>query len=162
MFNWVLTYLNTFKLLEGRRIMGTIVTTYAIYTVVSLALTFWVARTLQHNGEIFLVEVFDGEKEMAKAVNHLLVVGFWLINIGYIALALKVTGDVIDARDGFEALAVKLGGVALVLGFMHFFNLFVLTRIRRNRRIAHQTRPIPPLPPMGFPFAQRGPVPQVR
>ncbi len=141
--------------------MGTIVITYAIYTVVSLALTFWVARTLQRNGEVFLVEVFDGEKEMAKAVNHLLVVGFWLINIGYISLALKVSGDVVDAREGFEALAVKLGGVALVLGVMHFFNLFVLTRMRRNRRTANQLRPIPPQPPMGYPFLQHGPAPQV-
>lgn len=117
--------------------MITVFVTYAIYTAVSLALTFWVARTLYRNGTHFLVDVFDGDDTMAGAVNHLLVVGFWLINIGYIALTLKVTGDV-DAREGFEVLAAKLGGVALVLGAMHMFNLFVLAKMRRNRREANR------------------------
>ena len=68
--------------------MDQIVVTYLTYVAISIGLTAWVARTLFRNGSLFLLDVFGGDERMAKAVNHLLVVGFWLINLGYIALAL--------------------------------------------------------------------------
>lgn len=108
----------------------TIVTTYLIYIVLSIALTVWVAQTLFKNGRIFLVDVFHGNEALADSVNHLLVVGFYLINLGYVSLALKIGDDVQGARQGIEALAGKMGLVLLVLGAMHFFNLYLFSRIR--------------------------------
>jgi len=128
--------------------MNAIVVTYLTYVAISIGLTGWVARTLFRNGALFLLDVFGGDERMAKAVNHLLVVGFWLINLGYIALALRIGGEVADARAGIEALATKLGGVLLVLGIMHFSNLFVLSRMRRRNRRDHA--PVPPIAPTAF------------
>ena len=65
-----------------------IVISYIVYLVISVTLTIWVARTLHKNGAIFLVDAFHGNRELAASVNHLLVVGFYLINIGFVALAL--------------------------------------------------------------------------
>src|SRR5262249_23199559 len=62
----------------------TIVVTYLIYLLISVALTVWVARTLHKRGAIFLVDAFHGNAELAASVNHLLVVGFYLINIGFV------------------------------------------------------------------------------
>ncbi len=107
-----------------------IVVTYALYLVISIALTVWVARTLFKSGRIFLVDVFHGNEALADSVNHLLVVGFYLINLGYVSLALKIDAPVGDARQSIEALASKVGLVLLVLGAMHFFNLFLFSRIR--------------------------------
>lgn len=105
-----------------------IVTTYAVYLVLSIALTIWVARTLFRSGRVFLVDVFKGDQAIADSVNQLLVVGFYLINLGYISLMLKISDPVTDARQGIEALAAKMGLVLLVLGGMHFFNLFLFSR----------------------------------
>lgn len=107
-----------------------IVVTYVVYLLISIALTVWVARTLFKNGRIFLVDVFHGNEPLADSVNHLLVVGFYLINLGYVSLALKIETPVEDARQSIEALASKVGLVLLVLGAMHFFNLFLFSRIR--------------------------------
>src|SRR5215218_6174619 len=109
-----------------------VVVTYGLYLAISICLTIWVARTLFHNGRIFLVDVFHGNESLADSVNHLLVVGFYLINFGYVTLALKIGYDVETAREGIEALSWKVGLVLLVLGAMHFFNLIVFTRIRRH------------------------------
>ena len=128
--------------------MNQIVVTYLTYVAISIGLTGWVARTLFRNGSLFLLDVFGGDERMAKAVNHLLVVGFWLINLGYIALALRIGGEVPDARAGIEALATKLGGVLLVLGLMHFGNLLVLSRMRRRNRRDHA--PVPPVAPTAY------------
>src|ERR1041385_1925941 len=72
----------------------TIVVTYLAYLLVSVTLTIWVARTLHKRGAIYLVDAFHGNAELAASVNHLLVVGFYLINIGFVTLALKSTAQV--------------------------------------------------------------------
>src|SRR5246500_2576853 len=108
------------------------VQTYAAYLVASLAITVWVARTLHRNGRIFLVDAFLGNEELADSVNHLLVVGFYLINIGYVSLALKVAAGPADVQQVFELLSTKVGVVLLVLGGMHFFNLYVFAKMRKR------------------------------
>src|ERR671939_1701189 len=111
-----------------------IVFTYLSYVAISVALTVWVARTLHKNGRVFLVDVFRGNESLADSVNHLLVVGFYLINFGYVSLALKIGYEVESLREGIEALSWKVGLVLVVLGAMHLFNVYVFSRIRRRPR----------------------------
>lgn len=122
--------------------MNWIITTYITYLAISVALTIWVARTLHKNGRIFLVDSFVGNEKLADSVNHLLVVGFYLINVGYVTLALKYGVAAVDAKEALESLSTKVGLVLLVLGLMHFFNLFVFTRMRR-RAMNHRPPPMP-------------------
>ncbi len=120
------------------------ITTYLVYLAISIALTIWVAHTLHKNGRIFLVDVFHGNEPLADSVNHLLVVGFYLINFGYVSLALKLGYDVANAKEGIEALSVKVGWVLLVLGAMHFFNLFIFSRMRRRAVLRNAPPPVTP------------------
>ena len=119
--------------------MEPIVITYATYIVISIFLTVWVARTLHKNGRVFLVEVFGGDEGLADSVNHLLVVGFYLINLGYVTLALKIGDQIEGTQQGIEALSYKIGLVLLVLGGMHFFNLLIFQRIHRRPRFMRKT-----------------------
>jgi hypothetical protein len=127
--------------------MNVVVYSYLLYLAISIALTVWVAHTLHKNGRIFLVDVFHGNEPLADSVNHLLVVGFYLINFGYVSLALKLGYDVRSAREAIEALSWKIGMVLVVLGGMHFFNLFVFSRMRRRSSLADTP---PPVAPDGF------------
>jgi hypothetical protein len=121
-----------------------VIWTYLLYLGVSVALTVWVAKTLHKNGRIFLVDSFLGNEGLADSVNHLLVVGFYLVNIGFVTLALKYGDKAVDAQTGLEILSSKVGLVLVVLGIMHFFNLFVFSNMRRRAR-----KPAaPPLPPV--------------
>jgi hypothetical protein len=124
--------------------MNTIVITYLIYLAISIGLTIWVAQTLFKNGRVFLVDVFHGNEALADSVNHLLVVGFYLINLGYVSLALKLGYNVESAQDGIEALSWKIGLVLVVLGGMHFFNLFIFSRIRRRSVLPDAPPPVMP------------------
>src|SRR5687768_10240195 len=108
------------------------ITTYLVYLAISIALTIWVARTLHKGGRVFLVDVFHGNESLAESVNHLLVVGFYLINLGYVTLALRVNGEVATAQGSVEALSRKIGLVLLVLGGMHFANLYAFSYLRRR------------------------------
>src|SRR4051794_18256061 len=112
-----------------------IVICYIVYLALSLIATVWVGRTLQRSGRPFLVDAFHGNAEMADSVNHLLVVGFYLINIGYVTLALRSTVQVPDERASIELVCDKLGLVLIVLGGMHFFNLYVFNRLRQRGQL---------------------------
>ena len=124
--------------------MNPIVITYLLYLVISIALTVWVAQTLFKNGRLFLVDVFHGNEALADSVNHLLVVGFYLINLGYVSLSLRIGYNVDDTRASIEALSAKVGLVLLVLGAMHFFNLFLFSRIRQRSRLPFVAPPVAP------------------
>lgn len=124
--------------------MNHIVFTYMLYLAISVALTIWVARTLHQNGRVFLVDVFHGNESLADSVNHLLIVGFYLINLGYVSLALKLGYDVANVQGAIEALSWKVGTVLVVLGGMHFFNLYVFSRIRRRSVLAYAPPPVLP------------------
>ncbi len=120
--------------------------TYLAYLGISVALTIWVARTLHKNGRIFLVDSFLGNEPLADSVNHLLVVGFYLVNIGFVTLALKYGDKATDAQTALEILSSKVGLVLVVLGVMHFFNLYVFSKLRR-RGMMHKQAPVPPMIP---------------
>ena len=115
-------------------------TTYFVYLTASIVITVWVARTLHTRGRIFLVTSFHGNERIADAVNDLLVVGFYLINFGYVALALKYGARPSNLLESIEFLATKIGLVMIILGAMHCFNLVVFARISTHRpRRAHRS-----------------------
>jgi hypothetical protein len=129
--------------------MDHLVVTYLAYVLLAVPLTLWVGRTLHRNGRVFLVDVFDGDEQLADAVNHLLVVGFYLVNLGYVSLALKVSYEVASTQTAIEALSLKVGAAALVLGAMHFANLFVLNKLRRRAQSPLSAATRPPVAPDG-------------
>ena len=131
-----------------------LVYTYFAYLIISVAMTIWVARTLHRNGRVFLVDTFLGNRELADSVNHLLVVGFYLINIGFISLALKTAEHPTNLQGSIELLSGKVGHVLLILGGMHFFNLYVFSSMRK--RAIRRSSP-PPIAPDEY---LRAPMPQ--
>lgn len=106
--------------------------TYVLYVTVSAIVTVWVGQSLNRNGRVFLVENFDGQEAIADSVNHLLLVGFYLINIGFVSLALKYGTKPHDIVGAIEFLSTKLGLVVVVLGVMHFFNMHLLVKFRSS------------------------------
>ncbi len=112
--------------------MNYIILLYACYLLITVSLTIWVARTLFKNGKVFLVDIFHGNKELADAVNNLLLVGFYLINIGYAVYTLRIWGYVTDARVLIEMLSLKIGAIILILGCMHFLNMFIFFNLRKR------------------------------
>lgn len=112
--------------------MNHTVLAYLLYLPISIGMTVWVARTLHRNGRVFVVAAFRGNEAMGDAVNHLLVVGFYLINIGFITMTLRFGDKPRDFQEMLEFLSTKLGVVLLVLGVMHFFNMFNFDKMRRK------------------------------
>ncbi len=112
-----------------------IVVYYSLYFFLTVIVTVYVATTLFKNGRMFLIDIFHGDQPLADSVNKLLLVGFYLINIGYAVYTLSITGEVETVRLLIERLSVKLGGIILILGGMHFFNLYVFYSLRKKAKM---------------------------
>ncbi|MEM6581901.1 MAG: hypothetical protein AAF699_11535 [Pseudomonadota bacterium] len=104
--------------------------TYILYIGISIAVTVLVSRTLSKNGEIYLIDGFNGNAELARSVNHMLVVGFYLLNIGFVLLRLQTSAKISGIEAMIVYLSSSIGLVLLVLGAIHFLNMLVIHRFR--------------------------------
>jgi len=104
---------------------------FMAYIVITIGMTIWVAQTLSTNGYIFLVEAFGARADLAQSINHMLVVGFYLINIGFVLLALRYGARPIDLPGAIEYVSTKVGLAMLILGTMHFTLMYVIAKYGR-------------------------------
>ena len=122
-----------------------IITAYCIYLPVSLALTFFVAKSLFKNGRVFMLDIFNGRQEIANATNKLFEIGFYLLNTGFALLILKIkhsaSSPFTNYQDLVETLSYKVGGFSIYLGFMLFLNLMLFFRGKRKAREAQTNVP---------------------
>ena len=103
---------------------------YALYLIISIAMTIWVARVLSKSGEVFLIKCFAQDKELAQSTNRLLVIGFYLVNIGFICF--RLGGWSIDEVNLIPDVGSRVGISILVLGVMHFFNMIMIAKFGRT------------------------------
>jgi len=113
-----------------------ILTGYFIYLPIALTLTFIVSRTLFKNGKIFMLDIFKGREDIASATNHLFETGFYLLNIGFALMILKLDVNKNTYQELVEALSYKIGGFSIYLGIMLFFNLYFFFRGKRKAKEA--------------------------
>jgi uncharacterized membrane protein len=129
--------------------MGALVT-YSLYLAISVSLTVGAGLVLSRSGQVFLRDVFGGDEALAKAVNRLLVVGFYLLMLGFVVLAMRPSGQITGVRQAAGLLSVKVGEVLLVLGALHLANFAIFRRIRRRPATT------PPRPAQQEPAPRRG------
>lgn len=125
---------------------------YFTYLAITVPLTVWVARTLSSNGGVFLQDVFADNTALADAINKMLVVGFYLLNVGFVLLFLRTGEEVTDLPSLMEVVSLKVGVVMVVLGLIHFTNVYVFNSIRR--RVRQESYRTPPLAPQHMTSAQ--------
>lgn len=124
---------------------GYLIAVYLAYGTAAIGLTIWLATTLFRNGTVFLHDVFEDRPALGEAVNRLLVVGFYMLNLGYAFLLLQ---DEVapDAVSAVEVLVHKLGLLLVSLGVIHFVNFLVFWKIRNRAQLASA----PPIAPTTY------------
>jgi hypothetical protein len=105
---------------------------HLIYLSFSVAFTVFVGQTLFRHGRTFLLECFP-LGDTADSVNRLFLVGFYLLNSAFVCIALRFGETATSWESSFEIVANRVGVVALVMGGMHFNNLFWCNLIRQRR-----------------------------
>ena len=118
-----------------------LVIAYWLYLTIAIGLTIWVARTISSNGEVFLVECFGHDAVLARSTNHLLVVGFYLVNLGFIMLTLQFGDEPQSLAGLMRFISGKVGLAVVVLGIMHFTNMRAIASYGRKLADWLQAKP---------------------
>ena len=106
-------------------------TAYLIYLPVVISLTWYVAYVLFKNSRTFMLDIFNGKEEIAASTNTLFKTGFYLLNLGFALVIMKIAAEIFDGQTMLEILSYKIGGFSIYLGLMLFFNLYLFFRGRR-------------------------------
>jgi len=122
---------------------GIVVLHHFIYVLISVSLIIWVGNTLFKDGRVFLVDSFNGNKPLADSVNHLVVVGFYLINFGIVSLFLRYGARPSNIVDFIELMSIKVGVIFLLLGLMHFINLGIFKVVKMTTPMENGSLPDP-------------------
>ena len=117
---------------------------YAVYLPIALFLTFYVSRTLFRNSKIYMLDIFKGRAEIANATNKLFETGFYLLNLGFALMILKINLYNNNYQELVEALSYKVGSFAIYLGVMLFVNLYFFFRGKRKAKENQTPVPQPP------------------
>lgn len=107
---------------------------YFIYLPIALMLTLYVSRTLFKNSKVYMLDIFKGREEIASSTNKLFETGFYLLNIGFALMILRISESLSTYQSLIEVLSYKVGGFSIYLGMMLFLNLYFFFRGKRKTR----------------------------
>lgn len=99
---------------------------YLIYLSVMTFITVIVGFSLFKNGRFFILKQLNGEEELTDFINKILLVGYYLMNLGYCFYLMSQWNSLTGWTELFNSLSGTVGGIVLLLGTMHFINIAIL------------------------------------
>ncbi|MEH0153824.1 hypothetical protein V6R21_06730 [Limibacter armeniacum] len=96
---------------------------FGLYLIVATLTTVLLGKKLYVKGEVFLKSIFSGTPKLVQPINTILLIGFYLVNIGMVLVYFTQEMNLLTVLDIVEFLLTKLGGIYLIIGGMHMFNL---------------------------------------
>jgi hypothetical protein len=124
--------LNVFKYLVEEAAVDAIVI-YLLYLAIGIGLVAVVGQALARSGRAFLAQPADGRDSAAGAASRLLVVAFYLVSLGFVALTAPTGARTAGAGQALVLLSGRVGLLLLGLGVLHVTGTLVLARMRRGR-----------------------------
>jgi hypothetical protein len=115
------------------------VTYYCVYLGACALLIAGLGRTFHRAGRVFLKDAFAGNTTLVDAVARLLDIGFYLVSVGYVALTYSTFLPAMDRNWLLKIVSTKLGGLMLLLGVAHLFNLLLLALFRQGKIAGNTT-----------------------
>lgn len=106
--------------------------TYGIYLLITVFIIIKVGLICYRNGNIFVAHLVPDDKDFCLRVNNVLLIGYYLINIGYTVITLSDWTTVISISQMIESLSKNTAIIVCILAVLHYFNLFWITKFIKN------------------------------
>ena len=100
---------------------------YFIFLIVIIFMIVVVGKICYRNGNIFVAELIPDHMDLCQQINKTLLVGYYLVNIGYCAMTLVNWETITTIQQLVEVISIKTATIAFLLSFLHYGNIFILT-----------------------------------
>ena len=107
---------------------------YIVYIIITFYITIFVGWRVYKLGFIYLENLIDNHS-VCQSINNLLLIGYYLVNLGFSAISLQNWERVDTITIMLSSLSYKIGFILLVLGILHFINLSIIYIARKNKKI---------------------------
>ena len=99
---------------------------YFIYGCIMIYIIYWVGKLFHHNGRIFILRLFHQNESLADTTNNILLLAYYLFNIGYAILQFSFWEHVTGFESMIASIAMKTGLLILILAVTHYFNMVLI------------------------------------
>ena len=101
---------------------------YLIYLIITTIIIIKVGLICYQNGNIFVSELLPNHEDLCQKTNQILLVGYYLLNIGYCAMTLISWEKILSLNQLIEIISVKSAIIICSISILHYFNIFILTK----------------------------------
>lgn len=109
---------------------------YIAFLTLMIFIIVYAGRYFYSNGRIFIISLFNGNVVLADGLNKLLLIGYYLLNIGYSFIKLKQWQKISSLEMLFSSLASNIGVLVFILAIIHYFNMGVIYLLSKSKSIS--------------------------
>ena len=106
---------------------------YIVFLTLMIFLIVYVGRYFYTNGRVFIISLFNGQEALADQVNRLLLIGYYLLNIGYAFLKLRQWEKIGGLEAMVSSVAGNIGALIFILALIHYCNMLVIYLLSRSK-----------------------------
>ncbi len=100
---------------------------YSIYLSITAIIIIVVGQILYKNGNVFVTQLIPNHEELCKKVNTNLLLGYYLLNLGYCAITILSWEKIETANQLIGIIAYKTSIILFIIGILHYVNIFMIT-----------------------------------
>lgn len=99
---------------------------YILYLLITCIITFRVGLLFYRNGKIYILRLLHDNEPLSHSINRLLLIGYYLLNLGYAALMISTWKTVHNLEEVMVTVVSMTGRIMLTLALIHFLNMTVI------------------------------------
>lgn len=107
---------------------------YLVYFLLTYLITVHVGLRFYKNGRLYILNLLNGDEALTNFINRLLLVGYYLLNLGYAAMMISVWETITNWIDLFTSICIMTGRIMLTLGVFHFINMTVIYFLSKQKQ----------------------------
>lgn len=101
---------------------------YTIYLLITTLIIIRVGKICYKNGNVYVAQLIPEHKDLCLKTNQILLIGYYLLNIGYCAMTLISWEKILYLNQLIEVIAYKSAIIICIIATMHYVNIMVLTK----------------------------------
>lgn len=101
---------------------------YFIYLSITILIIIKVGKICYKNGNIYVAELIPNHAAICQKINQVLLMGYYLLNIGYCAMTLISWQKIVSLNQLIETIAIKAAVIIFAISLLHYLNIIILTK----------------------------------
>lgn len=104
------------------------ITAYVCYLTITGGIIYKVGKICYYNGIIMVQQLLPHHVEWCVRINQILLVAYYLVNMGYGATCLIHWDHIQTAQQLVETIAQKTALIMGIIAFLHYMNIYIIIK----------------------------------